>query len=282
MNVETGDSFGMTIRDLASLEEVRAAEALQKEVWGFSDLDVVPLSQLVAAKAAGGTLVGAFDRKRLVGFAYSFVGYEKGHTTHHSHMLAVLPSYRHRNLGYRLKLAQRDRALEQRITRMTWTFDPLQSLNAHFNFGKLGVFADEYKLDFYGEHSTSFAHRHGTDRLWVTWLLTSRRVEARLAGERPPAINLAEIMPLVQLSPDMTPRERDPAEALARDRVLIEVPRDINALNDDQLVRRWRMATRRAFTAALAAGYLVEEFCRNDHGSGFYVLSRGRRLEDFS
>src|SRR6476619_3928254 len=121
------NSAEIVIRDIRGQPEMRAAEELQKEVWGFSDIDVVPLTQLVAAKAAGGIVVGAFDREVLVGFAYGFVGYEDGNVTHHSHMLAVKPAYRGANVGYLLKLAQRRTALEQGIDRMTWTFDPLQS-----------------------------------------------------------------------------------------------------------------------------------------------------------
>src|SRR5882724_5846852 len=167
------------IREINGTAEMRAVEELQKEVWGIPDLDVVPLSHLVAVKAAGGVLLGAFVRETLVGFVYGFVSHEHGTVAHHSHMLAVKPPYRNCNLGYKLKLAQRERVLAQDITVMTWTFDPLQSLNAHFNFNKLGVIADRYFINFYGADAASFLHRNGTDRLWVTWLLTSRRASGR-------------------------------------------------------------------------------------------------------
>lgn len=135
---------------------MHAVEELQKEVWGLPGLDVVPLSHLVAVKAAGGVLLGAFDDKTLVGFVYGFVSYEYGQMAHHSHMLAVKPAQRNFNLGLKLKLAQRERVLAQGITVMTWTFDPLQSLNAYFNFNKLGVLADQYKIDFYGADASSY------------------------------------------------------------------------------------------------------------------------------
>ena len=118
---------------------MRIVEDLQKEVWSVSDRDIVPLTQLVAARHAGGQLIGARDGRTLIGFVYGIVGLERGRTIHHSHMLAVKPAYRNCDVGYKLKLAQRERVLAQGITRITWTFDPLQSLNAHFNFCKLGV-----------------------------------------------------------------------------------------------------------------------------------------------
>src|SRR5437870_5945283 len=159
---------------------MREVETLQKNVWGSNDLDVVPLTMLLASREVGAVLVGAYDESELVGFVYGFPAYENGQVAHHSHMLAVRPSYRNHNLAYKLKLAQRERVLAQGIKRISWTFYPLQSLNAYFNFGKLGVLADTYKINFYGEATSSFLHQIGTDRLWVTWSLDSPRVRERL------------------------------------------------------------------------------------------------------
>lgn len=277
----------INIRDIELLSDVRQVEAFQKEVWGVGDLDVVPLTQLVAARHCGGVLVGAFDGETMVGFAYGFVSSEGGHTGIHSHMLAVKPEYRNFDLGYRLKLAQRERALSAGFTRMTWTFDPLQSLNAHFNFGKLGVVADQYKINFYGEETSSFLHRMGTDRLWVSWLLANRRVLDRLErgskAQEPPR-ELGQITPLVQLQADGSPRRNDLGAGLSGVEALIDIPADINGLHrkDGELAFEWREATRWAFTQALASGYLVEDFFRETRGeqpSGVYLLSRGKRLK---
>lgn len=275
----------IVIRDLDGGAEMRAVEELQKEVWGIPDLDVVPLSQLVAAKAAGGVLLGAFDRETLIGFVYGFVSHEHGTVAHHSHMLAVKPAYRNFNLGYKLKLAQRERVLAQAIDVMTWTFDPLQSLNAYFNFNKLGVVSDRYFINFYGEDAASFLHRNGTDRLWVTWLLTSRRVNERLAGTVS-VLALEKVIPLVELGIDDFPRRNDLTEGLSLEQALIEIPADINALErqSSELAFEWRKATRWAFTEALTAGYLVTDFYRQSRGEqqlGTYLLSRGKRLDDF-
>ncbi len=157
----------------------------------MADDDALPLTLAIACKAAGHIFVGAFDRdnfdrdnkEKLVGFAFGFLGREHGQTTIHSHMLAVLDAYRHLDLGSRLKQAQRERAMAMGVHEMTWTYDPLQSRNAHFNFSKLGVVSDTYKVDFYGPETSSMLHRNGTDRLWVRWILNSRRVRDRLAGE---------------------------------------------------------------------------------------------------
>lgn len=281
----TEDS-AIVIRDIEQVSEVHAVEDLQKEVWGLPDLDVVPLSHLVAAKAAGGVLLGAFDAETLVGFVYGFVSYEYGQMAHHSHMLAVNSTHRNFNLGYQLKLAQRQRGLAQGITLMTWTFDPLQSLNAYFNFNKLGVLADQYKVDFYGSDASSFLHRNGTDRLWVVWLLASRHVNERLNN---PSFtpDVEHVTPLVQLQADDSPRRNASADGLSQEQASIEIPADINALQrcSVELAFEWREATRWAFTEAIAAGYLVVYFYRQSRGSqqlGVYLLSREKRLGDFA
>lgn len=275
----------VVVRDIEEASELHGVEQLQREVWGLPDLDVVPLSHLVAAKAAGGVLLGAFEDKTLVGFVYGFVSYEQNQMAHHSHMLAVRPEYRNLNLGHRLKLAQRERVLAQGINLMSWTFDPLQSLNAYFNFNKLGVLADQYKINFYGESTSSFLHQNGTDRLWVAWLLKSQHVIERL-DKGSPRLDIEHVNPLVQLRPDSSPRLNDLNEGLSKDRAVIEVPVDINALESRsaELAGEWREATRRAFTESLGAGYLVVDFMRQNRDGrevGTYLLSRGKSLGDF-
>jgi predicted GNAT superfamily acetyltransferase len=260
---------------------MRIVEDLQKEVWTLDDRDITPVTQLIAARHAGGVLIGARDGGTLVAFVYGFVGLEEGRTTHHSHMLAVKPAYRNSDVGYKLKVAQRERVLAQGIQRITWTFDPLQSLNAYFNFCKLGVVSDTYKIDFYGPATSSVLHRLGTDRLWVTWLLESDRVQRRLEGKSAGQEIDRQAAPLVAADAEGWPREFPPKEPLAGERVIIEIPSDINSVqrqNAEQAMR-WREVTRRGFTEAFAAGFHVADFFRQSRGGqsvGVYLLSRGR------
>lgn len=267
----------IVIRTIDEIAEIRAVEELQKEVWRISDIEVVPATQLIAASASGGVLLGAFDRDKMVGFAYGFVGHENGETVHHSHMLAVKPEYRSQDVGFRLKIAQRERVLEQGISTMTWTFDPLQSLNAYFNFGKLGVIAEQYFVDFYGEEAESFLHRNGTDRLWVKWLLSSEHVTRRLNGDRPELKPDLEM--LVSTHANGEPVLSDFASAFDGKSLGIEIPRHIGAVELDSFerARRWRSTTRQAFKGAIAAGFFVEDFVSKSHDEsvgGVYILSR--------
>ncbi len=257
------------IRPIASIAEMQAVEELQKEVWGIPDIEVVPISQMAAAIAAGGCLLGAFDNGKLVGFAYGFISYEKGQMAHHSHMLAVKPEYRNYKLGEKLKRAQREFILQQEISLMSWTFDPLQSLNAYFNFNKLGVVSDQYFVNFYGEDAPSFLHQNGTDRLWVIWNLSEEKTST--------ATDIEKVKRLVKLSENNVSQVFDLAEE--DEQIAIEIPADINELQKQnaKLASEWRTATRKAFVEAINKGFLVENFYRINRGDqklGVYLLTR--------
>ncbi len=276
------------IRDLNTIEDLTQLKLVEREVWGMGDDDTMPLTLAVALRAAGNIFVGAFDRAKMVGFAFGFVGREHGQTIIHSHMLAVLEAYRHLDLGSRLKQAQRERTLAMGVQEMTWTFDPLQSRNAHFNIAKLGVLSETYKVNFYGPQTSSMLHQNGTDRLWVRWMLNSRRVRDRLAGKstRSETLDALRLLaPLVRFNGNGYPMRADLGESLARERVSIEIPGEILDVEhaDMGLAREWREATRWAFCEAMKAGFFVAEFCRSirgQQGPGAYLLQRGT-VEEF-
>jgi predicted GNAT superfamily acetyltransferase len=269
------------IRDIREISELLEVEQVQKDVWGIADREVFPALALVPMIELGAVLVGAFDGDRMAAFVFGFPGLEDGRVILHSDMLAVRPDYRSHGLGYKLKLAQRERALAKGIDTITWTFDPLQSLNAHLNFEKLGVTANRYSVNYYGQ-TTSFLHRTGTDRLWVTWLLNSKRVHDRIAYvARSESFVLGDIPAVVRLGENEEP-VTSPPENPGRQFLAIEIPDNINLRlkeNPEQAIR-WREATRKAFTNAMSAGFMVKEFYRLKRGDGYvgiYLLTSGTR-----
>jgi predicted GNAT superfamily acetyltransferase len=282
----------IVIRDLQSFEDLKQVEAVEKEVWALSDLDTMPLTLTIATRESGSIWIGAFDGSRLVGFAFGILGLEGIRPNIHSHMLAVLEPYRSLDLGYKLKLAQRERALSMRvgdvrITEITWTFDPLQSRNAHLNFAKLGVISESYKIDFYGPETSSVLHRNGTDRLWVKWPIASKRVQGRIQGKdnRSEMVDtLKTLSALVSFNGDGRPHRAELASAVQRQRIAIEIPSDILSIEkkDPALAHEWRLATRWAFTEARKSGFFVAEFCRmvrGQQGPGVYLLEKGKAEE---
>jgi chorismate synthase len=261
----------IVIRDIESLAEMREVEQLQREIWGVEDLEVYPALALKPQKEVGAILIGAFAEGRLIGFVFGFPGILNGETIIHSDMLGISAAYRSNNLGYLLKRAQREEAMALGIKRITWTFDPLQSRNAHLNFSKLGVIADRYYVDYYGVTS-SFLHRFGTDRLWVTWLLDSERVKLRMEGHSAPRIELDQLPHPVRVGEKLEPIK---GNVLDGQQLVIEIPGEINANHE-----RWREVTREAFTTALDAGYVIEEFYvteREGQKFGRYFLAQRRK-----
>lgn len=283
------------IRDLVNQQDYREVEKIQMEAWGFSELDVVPSGQLIAAKAAGGVLLGAFDGERMIGFVYGHPGYEHKRVSLHSHMLAVKPEDRKLQAGAQLKLAQRLTALDQGIKEITWTFDPLQALNANLNFGRLGVVSDRYMVDFYGEETSSHLHRGvGTDRLWVRWLITSDRVRRRLndgGNKAPSGVELTEEQ-LAEPGPSVFVRTkdgweqvRDVAAHVNASECLIEIPDSITELKEKSMesARFWRNIVQNAFLVAFGSGYLAVECVKlgsSERPRWFYQLQKSK-LENF-
>ncbi|HSB09618.1 MAG TPA: hypothetical protein VLM38_09050 [Blastocatellia bacterium] len=287
------------IREVRGEAEFHAIEDLQKEAWSFSDLDIVPAATLIATQHAGGILLGAFEDGLMIGFAYAFPAFEEGRTSMHSHMLAVKPEYRNFQAGFYLKLAQRERTIESGLDEITWTFDPLQSLNAHLNFTKLGVISNRYIVNFYGEETSSPLHQgFGTDRLWVRWLLNSDRVKQRISEQRSvhsidsaarrrsvlsgPSARLEDASILeaaLVYSEDARPRLAEFESRLSSATSTIEIPHNINALKEREpkLGTEWREATRAAFLAAMNAGLVVEDLLRvecDPFPRWFYLLRR--------
>jgi predicted GNAT superfamily acetyltransferase len=170
----------MELRCCHSIDEFHACVALQKEVWNFSDADLVPLRMFVVADKVGGQVMGAFEGDGMVGFALSVPGTRSGHVYLHSHMLAVRKEYRNGGLGRRLKMMQREEALSRGIELIEWTFDPLEIKNAYLNIEKLGAIVRRYNINQYGITSSPLQGGLPSDRLIAEWWLKSRRVESLL------------------------------------------------------------------------------------------------------
>jgi len=176
----------LAVRACEGLREFRACVALQSEIWGEADLEIVPDTIFVVAEHTGGQILGAFDGDRLVGFTLAMPGLREGAVYLHSHMTGVVAGYRDRGVGRMLKLFQREEALSRGIRLIEWTFDPLEMRNAHFNLNRLGAIARRYLPNLYGVTSSPLHRGLATDRLLAEWYLDSPRVFAALGGELAP------------------------------------------------------------------------------------------------
>jgi len=271
------------IRDLHTIEEFRQVVEAEKAIWGYTDQgDLVTVPVFIFTVHRGAALIGAYEPSgRMVGFAYAVVGMKQGKPMLWSHMTGVLPAFRG-GLGFRLKLAQRERALAQGYDLIEWTFDPMQAMNAHFNFAKLGGVVEEYAPNFYGE-STSTLHRGTpTDRVVLSWKITAphvaRRIEQASSALRVKSHEVTEA-PIVNTTVmegewrktkkiDLTIKER---------RLWIEIPTGFTEMQQRAPERAlaWRMDVRQMFDEYLAKGYRAVDFVlQRDAGFGRYLLAR--------
>jgi predicted GNAT superfamily acetyltransferase len=238
----------IAVRECGTIEEFDACVALQREAFGYSDLEISPRRHLILSRRAGGWTLGAFDGRALVGFVHHLVAVRGGtEIIGYSHMMAVAPAFQNRGVGALLKWAQRERALAEGRGYITWTWNPMQARNAHFNLNRLGVTVRSYAPNFYGTeaslapqaHDAADAHGIDSDRLFADWDLRSGRV-AELAEGRAPR-------------PLPAPIET------------IEIPPDWNALmrQDAAAARREQHRVRSQFQRAFASGLVCAAFSRD-------------------
>lgn len=214
-------STDVVIRSLHDLPELNRCVDLQRQVWGFADLDLVPEAIFGIAGKTGGQVLGAFQNENLIGFVLSFSAQSKTRTYLHSHMLAVLPQHQDRGVGRLLKLAQRQEALTRGIDLIEWTFDPFQIKNAHFNIARLGAIVRRYIPNCYGRTSSPLHVGLPTDRLVAEWWLQSTRVTRALFGEEQagrPAVDRIAVPFGIQETCRRAPREAEQIQLLLRKR----------------------------------------------------------------
>ena len=233
----------ITCHHLQDFREYDEAVELQRRIWGFAEVEIIPARLFLMARDVGGQAIGAFDDARLIGFCLSIPalkwnGAERGFL--HSHMLGVLPEYRNRGIGRRLKLEQRSDALSRGIHLIEWTFDPLEIKNAFLNIERLGVIVRRYVLNQYGITTSKLHTGMPTDRCVAEWRLDTPRTEAIIEGE---------------------PRERTPVLAQ------IAVPAAIEKLRRENVAKALRIQKD-------VSGKFLEHFDRDLAVTGFEITEQ--------
>ena len=322
------------LRILDTPGEFEAVEDLQRLVWPGSEVEILPAHMLIAAVHNGGIVIGAYASgvdpitdgpsntagvspgfeeinpvarlqpgDRLVGFVFGFPGLyatpDGPRPKHCSHMLAVHPDYRGSGLGFLLKRAQWQMVRHQGLDRITWTYDPLLSRNAHLNIARLGAVCNTYLRDHYGQLRDALNAGVATDRFQVDWWINSQRVMRRLSKRARLQLDLAHylaagtgILNATRLNSAGLPRPPESAglnavqEIQADDAnqplLLAEIPADFQAIKaaDLSLAQDWRQHTRALFEGLFERGYLVTDFIHLPGASprSFYVLSHGEAI----
>lgn len=258
------------LRPCTTLEGADEILRIMIATWGEHQL--VPREMIRALSDSGNEPYGAFRRGEMVGYVLGWMGSDRDGRHVHSHMLAVVPKLRSRGVGYALKLAQRAQALEQGYSVIRWTFDPLQSRNAHFNISKLGVVCDRFHRNFYGAMTDVVNRGERSDRLVVRWDLD------RAAGPRPVPKG-DEVAVLEANGPDNLPRPVR-AEPIAPDggSLRVCIPRDYAGLKerDPGLAAEWREAVGDVLEECFGHGAIVVAFgSAVDRAPGYRLVFPG-------
>lgn len=273
----------MHIRPLTTLDDCRKVADLEKTVWGYTDAeDVVPPPVLIVSIKRGGVLLGSFDDAgEMNGFVYSIPALRDGRPSQWSHMLGVTAEARSHGLGTKLKLAQREATLAMGLDLIEWTYDPLQAMNAHLNFAKLGVVVEEYEENVYGESSSPLHRGTPTDRFVAEWRLKEPHVERRIAAGGSLPMKDASVTRAPVVNPSRPSRSwLEPADgdlSFTDRRLLVEIPVGFGDMQRQNpgLALEWRLKTRRIFQAYLGAGYrVVDFFLSRETGRGQYLLAQ--------
>lgn len=282
------------IRPISTTADLKQTEEVQRVVWGGDDLEVISFHTLHALVHNGSCLIGAFDGPKLVGFVMGVLGLiddpkridqvAAARLKMYSVMAGVLPEYQRQSIGYRLKLAQRDFANRIGIRLITWTYDPLESLNARLNISKLGCICQTYHRHFHGDMGGINAGLP-TDRFDVEWWVTSNRVESRVNKQRRPLTYQQLLGGNAQLVNPTTFDEHDlPIPAFhydldyKRNLLLLEIPANFQEIKqkDPDLAQGWREHTRYLFEDLFAHQFIVTDFAlheENGRKRSFYLLT---------
>jgi predicted GNAT superfamily acetyltransferase len=285
------------IRLLTTLDEMRTATELQKTYWG-SDLEsVIPAHMLYSLAAYGGHVLAAFDQQQMIGVLVDFLGTSaEGLAAEHlqlvSKRMVLLPEYRGQGIGYQLKCEQRRFAIRQGLELITWTFDPLLSLNAGLNIHKLGAVSRTYLENHYGTaEDGGLATLGSSDRLLAEWWITGPHVTTQLtdphraAGLKAYLDSRVPIANATRLSDqDGFPVPPDQINWPSGSTTLVEIPVNYPAMVSEapELAMRWRSHTRELFQHLFAQGYVAGGFIHATYTGrerGYYVLSSDSRNE---
>jgi predicted GNAT superfamily acetyltransferase len=263
-------SFNGSIKPIAAMDELKKVQTLERVVW---DMEPIPLHQTFTAAKNGGVVLGAYEGDRLVGSLYSFPGFKREEPYLCSHMLAVHPDHRGRNIGVLLKKEQRRIAADMGYKLITWTFDPLMSLNAYLNLHKLGGVAAEYSVNLYGEMNDSLNQGLPTDRFTVHWRISSE-------NENDESI-FDEDVSAGQILLDENLHECCPSELGASRSWFVAIPADFQEIkrSDPDLALEWRMKSRKVFSGLLEAGFVGVDVKRKETSGSYYLFVK-REAED--
>jgi predicted GNAT superfamily acetyltransferase len=272
-------SAEIDIRSLHSIDELNEVRTLESKIWG--EYDSIPTHQTVTAVKNGGLVLGAYFEKQLVGFQYSFAGYNGKEIYLCSHVLGTDPRFRNLKIGEKLKLAQREEARKLGYTLITWTYDPLESVNGYLNIGKLGSVCSTYIPDCYGEMEDLLNNGIPSDRFLVEWYINLNNTRETKGANITFAQAERNSLIRFELHKDGYPIPKAilPLPMQESTNLFVPIPSNFRMIREinKETAMEWRLKTREVFTNLFREGWEVTGFKKTNLSEvpiHFYILSK--------
>jgi predicted GNAT superfamily acetyltransferase len=254
----------LSIRSLHTVEELEAVYQLETRIWSVED--AVPVNHTVATVKNGGFVLGAFFKEALIGFQYSFPGFDGNKVYLCSHSLGIHADYRAFGIGEKLKIAQKETALEKGYDLISWTYDPLETVNANLNLHKLGAVCTRYIVNAYGEMSDHMNTGISTDRFLVEW-----RIKEQAAKRSEKTFDLPIVLETRTENGHSVPVKADLNHG--SEKLLVPVPgnfQDIKKQNFS-LALKWRESTKDIFIHYINEGWIVTDLVKDPTRENQYL-----------
>lgn len=252
------------IKKLTTIEELHDMRLVENAVW---DMPSIPVHQTYTALNNGGIILGAYRKEELVGFLYSFPGFNGKETYVCSHMLGIKPAYRQNGIGIKLKQKQAELAKEAGYSYITWTFDPLESKNAYVNLHRLRAVGAFYLEDHYGDLGDELNSGLPTDRIQMMWDLKMPSDDRIIMNDAPM---------LLKIDKERKP-QRIAREIEEEDKWVVVIPGDFQAMKSTNfaLAKAWRLASREVFQALFAANFQAIDYrYEAEQQQGYYLFEK--------
>jgi predicted GNAT superfamily acetyltransferase len=233
--------------------------AIQKDIWGLSEIDTFPPWGMLVIPQTGGIVTIAFDSSRPIGLGVFSPAVESSGTNFlYLTMLGVVPDYQNRGIAKRIFDCFKSKVDRKVFTSVKWTYDPLEANNANLYLGKVGAVVRKYYRDYYGELSGKDSGSP-TDRFWAELDLNKMNISptsANIEIEETQYDNFIELEDLPQS-------------------IGIEIPENFTVmrLKNPSAAKEIRLKTRSVFEKVFSMGYSIKGFYRKGNKS-FYVAGR--------
>ncbi|MBM7647722.1 putative GNAT superfamily acetyltransferase [Bacillus ectoiniformans] len=263
-------SISYDIRLFQTYDDFKKMADLERLIWG---IEPVPENQTMIAHQNGGLAFGAFHGSDLIGLSYSFPGFANGRSYLCSHNLGIHPDYQKQGIGDALKKTQREEAASLGYDLVTWTYDPLESVNGYLNLTKLKGICRHYIPDCYGDMPDSFSEGMPTDRFKIEWYILEDYLDEPNTWNEEGAKMAAKY----QLTAEGLPMMTNVNVEGYPDKWLVPVPKNFQEIRqaDTAAALDWKHNFRHIFTHLFSEGYAAVKLIKQaDEPVNYYLLAK--------